>query len=85
MQWLKQLFGRRTLREFEERFPGKCAVCSNHEYGLRNCYTTAPVDAHQCPEDYARWNEAGTPMKDKFSSPNAALIQQIEDEHRGRR
>lgn len=42
---------RRTLAEFQRRFPGRCPICSFHRYGLTTGATSEPVPEHRdCPE-----------------------------------
>lgn len=46
--------------EYEEKFPGKCALCAYHAYGIREGHVdsgTVPED-HRCPEKWARWKGA---------------------------
>jgi hypothetical protein len=53
------------FEDFEEKFPGKCAVCAYHAYGIRNGHVkpgTVPDD-HRCPEKWARWKGALHPRE----------------------
>lgn len=39
------------VMEFEERFPGKCMICSLHRYGYRECFESNPnPPPHDCIE-----------------------------------
>jgi hypothetical protein len=54
--WILRLFGwdaETTIREFEERFPGRCPICAYHRYGIVEGHVRAdePVPDHfGCPE-----------------------------------
>lgn len=53
------------FEDFEEKFPGKCAVCAYHAYGIRNGHLkqgTVPDD-HRCREKWARWKGALHPRE----------------------
>lgn len=46
-----------VLEQFERRFPGRCAICSYHRYGVTHGHVApgVPVDAHEgCPEGRGR-------------------------------
>ena len=41
----------KMLDEFEERFPGKCPICSYHRFGLTHGYEKKlKPKKHYCPE-----------------------------------
>lgn len=52
MRWLLRLFRPRPslLERFQERFPGRCPICSYHSYGIREGLLkhTEPVPEHEC-------------------------------------
>ena len=42
------------IEEFEEKFPGRCIICSYHRFGLQEGYVdpgTKPDKHEGCPED----------------------------------
>lgn len=41
------------LVDFQKKFPGRCPVCSFHEYGVMHGYVEYDEvpDAHACPEE----------------------------------
>jgi len=39
------------VNEFIEAFPGRCMICSYHEYGVREGLTSGKVADHDCIED----------------------------------
>lgn len=59
VSWLKRKLARRsTTVEFCERFPGRCPICSYHEFGMREGFVRLgeAVPPHdQCPEGLSRW------------------------------
>lgn len=67
-----------VFEEFEDAFPGKCATCAYHAYGIRHGHVppeTVP-EPHRCPEKGARWKgalhkrgSAPAPMPDKKPAP----------------
>lgn len=47
--WKTQATG--TLTEFQKRFPGRCPICSCHDYGVRAGHIPpGPVGEHRCLE-----------------------------------
>ena len=51
----KALYGstaKEAVAEFREAFPGRCMICSYHEYGIREGHVKpgTPVGEHHCIE-----------------------------------
>lgn len=46
--------------DFARDFPGKCLICSLHQFGLRNVWIDPndPVPEHDCCEGMDRWKRA---------------------------
>ncbi len=40
----------RIVSKFRERFPGRCLICSFHNYGVREFFIKTPLPAHDCIE-----------------------------------
>lgn len=51
MRTLGWLFGaKKMVKDFEEKFPGKCMICSYHRFGVSHGYVSGEVRLHDCPE-----------------------------------
>lgn len=58
--WLCLRTSGNMFEEYEEEFPGQCAFCAYHAYGIREGHVdpgTVPND-HRCKEKWARWKGA---------------------------
>lgn len=64
IDWLMRRFDRDWPKEFAAKFPGRCAVCAYHAFGLREGMVkrSEPVPAHaDCVEKLKRWSEVTKP------------------------
>ena len=63
IKWIKKLFklvdNQSWVREFKEPFPGRCMLCSYHQYGLREGLCTGKVKDHDCIESVNNNNQEG--------------------------
>lgn len=49
--YLSKRWARRTIAEFQRRFPKRCPICSYHRWGILMYGTTWPPPEHaDCPE-----------------------------------
>lgn len=52
--WWGKREARLMLDEFQRRFPGRCPICSYHDYGVREGHVSpGPAPAHHCLEKKA--------------------------------
>lgn len=48
---------KRMVADFPAKFPGRCMICSYHEYGVKYGFNPGPLAPHDCIEKKALDNE----------------------------
>jgi hypothetical protein len=48
--WTIKQDTKRMVEDFQRMFPGRCAVCSFHRWGVMEGHERGPVEPHDCIE-----------------------------------